>query len=311
MKVIDNTGEITEEKTAVALGTFDGLHIAHRKIICDMIKNAGGLPTVVCTFGNLPSSYFCAESAALFTPGEKAAAMEELGIDYLYMVDFDENVANRSASDFMDFLFGDMRAKKVWAGFNYTFGKDAEGGADMLLCEGKRRGADVFISPQIAMGGVTVSSSRIRAALLNGDVLLATKLMGRSYEINGIVTEGKKLGRKLGFPTINYYIEKGKLCPRHGVYGTITRVGERWYPSITNIGIRPTVDDGNAVNVESNIVGFDGDIYGEHITTRLVFFHREEKKFETVKALKAQLAKDKDAILADVLIGEALAETLR
>lgn len=284
-----------KENTAVALGTFDGLHLGHRSVLARLkeVANAKDLSALVCTFSNLPSAYFGGEAEAIFTPEEKIRALEEFGVDMLYMPAFGEKIAEMNREEFARQLFAELGAKAVVVGFNYRFGKNAEGTPEYLAEAAKEFGAEVVCMPPYLLGGAPVSSTRIRTALREGDVEEAERLLGRPYEICDVVAHGKQLGRQLGFPTLNFYPPAGKIMPRHGVYAAEAELQGKRYAAVTNIGIRPTVADGDALSVESNLVGFSGNAYGELVSIRLLAFLRGEQQFAGLSELTAQIEKDK------------------
>lgn len=284
-----------KENTAVALGTFDGLHLGHRSVLARLkeVAKAKQLSALVYTFSNLPSAYFGGEAEAIFTPKEKAAALEEFGIDMLYMPAFGAEIAQMSKAAFARQLFTELGAKAVVVGFNYRLGKDAEGTPEYLAEIAQQFGAEVICVPPYLLGGAPASSTRIRTALREGNLEEAERLLGRPYEIRDVVAHGKQLGRELGFPTLNFYPPAGKIMPRHGVYAAEAELSGRRYAAVTNIGIRPTVADGDALSVESNLVGFSGDAYGKIASVRLIAFLRGERHFAGLNELTAQIEKDK------------------
>ena len=298
MKIVHNYREIEESATAVALGTFDGVHVGHAMLIQSLKNRPSGLPVVVYTFNNIPASYFGADVKKLSTFEEKMERLEKLGVDYVYTVDFNNAVANESQSYFCDFLRDCVHAKMIAAGFNHSFGKGAAGNGSYLEQYGRENGIDVVIVDPVLYDGEPVSSTRIRRELLEGRPEAAKAMLGRPYELSGTVTQGKRLGRKLGFPTVNFYIEEGKLCPKKGVYGTIATLFGKEYYAVTNVGTRPTVDDGNRVNVETNVIGFTKDAYGERVKLKIELWQRPERRFGSVEELRRQLAQYKSELLA-------------
>ena len=299
MQLIDrsNAGEIAGQNTAIALGTFDGLHVGHQELIRTLKSNAAGLKTMASTFSNIPASFFDNNKRLLFTPEEKTRTFEKLGLDYLFMEPFDEHIANMAPDDFARYLFDTLGAKLLVVGFNYTYGYKAGGNAEHLKSFAKRYGARVEIVSAINMLGEPVSSTRVRKALKDGDAELAEKLLGRPYEYVNTVEQGKHLGRTIGFPTVNFYPSDDKLSPRTGVYASIAEYNGIEYPAMTNIGVRPTVENTQRLNVETNIMGFNKDIYGQQVIIKLKHFIRPEQKFAGVEELKAQLTKDRQTSL--------------
>lgn len=296
LKVLtDDTSKLNGENTAVALGTFDGVHSGHKQIIGTAIKS--GLSSLVYTFANIPAAYFGSGTLSLHTPEEKTEAIGKEGVDYLYMPPFDHSIANMSPYAFVDFLLDELNAKVIVAGFNYTFGKKAEGNAELLSEYAGKKGAEVIIIPPVNLGGEPVSSTRIREALSLGEIEKAEKLLGHTYYFSAEVVKGHRIGRSIGFPTINMYMPKGKLIPKKGVYATAVKIDDKFYPAITNVGTRPTVEEHGSVNVESYIIGFEGDLYGKVPTVHFKRYLRGEKKFDSIEDLKKQLETDEQVAL--------------
>lgn len=293
MRVVRDYQELAGRQTAVALGTFDGLHLGHQQILEVLKDQNPSLQKVVYTFSNVPTAYFSHQDMALFTEEEKIAAFQELGIDCLYLVPFDAKLAQISPAAFVHFLVEKLGARFIVAGFNYSFGRHAKGSAAYLKEHAEALGAQVFIQPPVNGADGPVSSTRIRGALLEGRPEEAEALLGRPYSLSGVVAHGKRLGRTIGFPTVNFYLPAGKLCPKRGVYAAYADYQGQRYTAITNIGIRPTVDDGDRLNLESHLMGFEEEIYGRPIRILLKHRLREETKFKSVELLKEQLERDK------------------
>ncbi|MBQ9941560.1 MAG: bifunctional riboflavin kinase/FAD synthetase [Christensenellaceae bacterium] len=295
MKMLQ-TGERAPADTVAALGTFDGVHLGHKKIIQTLKDLAAekGLASLVCTFSNVPASYFRPEEVgALSTADEKQAALEEAGVDLLLMQPFDAHMAQISPEAFVDGLADVLRVRAIVVGFNFTFGHKARGNAQFLTEYAGKKGIEVHILPPVEVGGSPVSSTRIRTLLCEGDASGARELLGYGYKIQGEVVNGKKLGRLLGFPTANCFLQKGKLCPKKGVYISMVHFDGQTHCGITNIGQRPTVRDGDRLNVETHILGFDGDLYGHRITVCLRRYLRGETRFNDVEELRLQMEQDK------------------
>ncbi len=282
-------------ETAVALGFFDGVHTGHRAVISQTVKYAkdNGLKAVVWTFDDSPKSVFSGqEIPVITTAAEKQKLFEEMGVDILISFPFDERVQKLECADFTEeILCKCLKAKKVFCGFNYSFGAGGKGTPEMLkeLCDSK--GIETEILSPVEKVWATVSSSRIREMIENGDVSKATELLGRPYSICGVVTHGKKLGRTIGFPTVNHVIESKKVTPKDGVYLTRILFDGNVYYGITDIGVKPTVGT-HARGAETYIFGFDGDLYGKNIKTEFLEYLRGEKKFLSVEQLKTQISCD-------------------
>lgn len=292
MEVYSGDVQLTED-VAVALGTFDGLHMGHMRVL-EMTKKSG-LKSAAVTFSNIPSAYFGGGEGCIFTTDEKIRAFSKTGIDYLILMKFDGDIAAMSPEAFIDFLARRVRAKYICAGFDYTFGRNAEGDVRLLKELSAKMHIKTAVSDALYIGGQPVSSTRIRKALACGDVEEAERMLGEPYSFTAQVTMGKQLGRTLGFPTANFYPQEEKLCPKYGVYASIVQYQGRTYPAITNIGSRPTVLDGDRVNVETYIMGFNKEIYGEIITVYIKKRLRGEVRFNGLDELKMQLEMDRKA----------------
>ncbi|MBR4078763.1 MAG: bifunctional riboflavin kinase/FAD synthetase [Christensenellaceae bacterium] len=284
-----------EKETAVALGTFDGLHIGHKQIL----DNAGksGLPVVAYSFANIPAAYFGKPIKALLTRDEKIAAFREYGVDYLLLVPFDEMIMNMSARDFLDFLYYKLNARVISCGFNYSFGRNAEGNPELLMEYCAEKGIQAMIAEPVMLGSETISSTHIREALNIADLSAATQMLGRYFSLSGSVTHGKRLGNTIGFPTANIPFSENKITPKFGVYATKVIIDGVEYPAMTNVGVRPTVEKTDMPNSETYIIGYDGDLYGKHLKIDFLDYIREEKRFSGVEELQNQLKKDEKTAL--------------
>lgn len=281
--------------SVVALGCFDGVHIGHRALIKEARRAATKkkLPLTVFSFSEPPKNFFVKGSVPLLTDKkEKKRLMASLGVDIFVCVDFSLEIASLTPEKFFeDIIISRLCAREVFCGFNYRFGKDALGDAELLskLCREKSVG--FYSIPPVLLDGLTVSSSEIRSQLTSGHVAAAAKLLGRYYSVKSEVVIGKQLGRALGFPTVNQLISKESTPLKNGVYRTRTRIGHLIKPSITNVGVRPTVD-GHTLCAETNVFDFDGDLYGRNIRVEFLEFIRPEKKFDSVEQLSKQVQKD-------------------
>lgn len=281
--------------SVVALGCFDGLHIGHRALIKEARLSADrlSLPLAVFSFSEPPKNFFVKNSVPILTDAnEKKRLMESLGVDIFVSLDFSAEISSLSPEKFFeDIIISRLRASEVFCGFNYRFGKGAEGDTELLssLCE-KRSVGFSAISP-VLVDGIAVSSSEIRRLLSVGDVAAAAELLGRHYSICSSVVSGQQLGRRLGFPTVNQLISNKSAPLRNGVYITRTRVGHLIKRSITNVGVRPTVD-GHTLCAETNLFDFEGDLYGRSIRVEFIDFIRPERKFDSIEQLSEQVQKD-------------------
>ncbi len=298
MKILDATqlNILRESGASVALGTFDGVHMGHRHILRLAKENANGMPVVCFTFENIPASLFDESKLPIFTVEEKLEALREEGIDYVYIPRFTRKFAKKSYEEFLDILRDDLSAKVVTCGFNYSFGHMAKGRAEDLEKYAAENGMKAFVCDSIEYGTVTVSSTRIRREIMAGNIEEANHMLGRPFTLSGEVIGGKRLGNKIGFPTINFAYPH-KITAKRGVYISRTAVDGVYYPAITNIGLRPTVEDTDKMNVETHIIGFEGDLYGRMMDVQLYSFLREEKRFSGIDGLINQLEKDKKIAL--------------
>lgn len=296
MICIKNKDFVLDERTVVTLGKFDGIHKGHRKLIQKACEIAGekGLKTAVFTFKVAPGYNFpYMESEKITTFSEREEILEKLGVDILVEYPFDTEVADTAPVDFLaDVLKDRMKAAYVVVGEDWTFGKGGSGNADTLKKAGKTLGFEPVILEKETYDGRKIGSSWVREEIAAGHMETVNILLDYPYSIEGIVVHGNIIGRTIGFPTANIIPDKDKILPPFGVYASrvVTPFGE--YYGITNIGVKPTVSDNNAVNVETNLIGYDGDLYGSRIQVELIHFQRPEMKFGSVEMLKNQLVRD-------------------
>ncbi|MCH4890913.1 bifunctional riboflavin kinase/FAD synthetase [Acidaminobacter sp. JC074] len=295
MKVIRSLSEFKLEPSVVALGTFDGVHIAHKKVIEKVVKTAKekGLQSVVYTFSNHPKELSDVETPKrLITPEQKISIIKKLGVDILIMVPFDETQLNMQAEVFLvDIVLKNINAKHIIVGYDYRFGKNAKGCVNMLKQYQAEYGYELEIIDPIRKDGILISSTLIRQHLLSGQVASANELLGRKYDIRGKVIHGKHMGRKLGFPTVNLKTDYEMSVLRPGVYMTETIIDKKVYPSVTNVGFNPTFNQTD-FNIETYILDFDGDLYGETLDVLFIRFIRKEIRFDSLDALIEKIESD-------------------
>ena len=294
----------------ITIGTFDGLHNGHRKIIELMQSEAARVDgeTVIITFDPHPRQVVAKEKAPLFLINileEKIELLEKVNIDHLVVIPFTEAFANQTAEAYIsDFLVNTFHPHTIIIGYDHRFGKGRRGDYKLLEDKAAEYHYEVKEIPVYMLQDITISSTKIRAAILQGDIDTATNCLGYDYFFSGIVVTGNKLGRTIGYPTANIQItDENKLVPGNGVYAVLInneKLKIKNLGGMMNIGVRPTVD-GTKRLIEVNIFDFDKDIYGETITITLKKFLRSEVKFNGLDALKAQLAKDKLAALDALL----------
>lgn len=279
----------TASGCTVALGTFDGVHLGHQKVIECALEF--GLPVVIVTFKQNPQSVIKkSEKLQIYSQTIADEIFAELGAYKVVRLDF-EKVMNYSPDEYLDFIKNEIGAKNIVFGFNFRFGKGAKGNKETAQDYCARYSLGLKVCDEVCVDGETVSSTRIRAAIANGDMELAEKLLGRKYMYDFAVCHGEKRGRTIDIPTANQPFEDSFLLPRFGVYASLVTVDKMQYHGITNIGKRPTFPLENAVS-ETYIDGFSGDLYGKRVRVALVKFIREEMKFDSLESLKNQIKID-------------------
>ena len=290
---------------AVALGNFDGIHLGHRHVIESLPKSEKGdfVYRTVLAFNPHPREYFSGKLQPLLTPAEeKIHLLQDLGVDQLLLLPFNAELAALSPEAFFKTVLVDaLHSRHVSAGFNFHFGRDRSGTPQDLIDLGNQYGVPVNITTAKVLDEERISSSRIRAALTEGDVHQANVLLGRKYTFEGIVVQGKQLGRTIGFPTANLELHAAKFLPHKGVYRVeiLMEDDERIYHGVMNIGDRPTVD-GQNLSVEVHIFDWSGDLYGQTLTVFLADFLRPEQKFNSLGELQAQIQRDCDTARAQI-----------
>ena len=283
------------KKTAVALGLFDGVHLGHRAVIdAALAQRENGLTATVFTFE--PECVLRksgGSSGYIYTRTEKEILLrEQIGVDDIVSPPF-EQLCSLSGEEFTrEVLSGQLNAAYVCCGDDFRFGRNAACGARELTDYGRRYGFAVEVVSPVEYGGSAVSSSRIRELLQSGDISAANELLGFGYFINAAVTDGNHIGRTIDFPTINQEFAEGQLVPRYGVYSTYTNVGGRVLPSVTNVGVKPTVGGVDIPLAETHIIGSSGDLYGKTVDVSFRSFIRPEKRFGSLDELKAQITAD-------------------
>ncbi|MBI9012790.1 MAG: bifunctional riboflavin kinase/FAD synthetase [Clostridiales bacterium] len=298
MKIIHSIDDMFQslQPSALALGTFDGVHIAHKEVIESVVKVAkeAGLLSVVYTFSNHPKEMNDSVETPkkLITPEKKIEIIEKLGVDVLIIVPFDEQQLNIEAETFLKSIIIDkINAKHVIVGYDFRFGKNAKGCVNMLSDNQEIYNYTLDIVKPIRHEGVIVSSTIIRNFLLNGQVEEATALLGRKYDLKGTVVKGKQVGKTLGFPTINLESTYDMSILKPGVYITETLFNDVVYPSVTNVGFNPTFNQKN-FNVETFILNFNQELYDETVHILFIRFIRPEIKFDNLEDLIKQIDDD-------------------
>ncbi len=285
-------------RTAVSVGTFDGLHVGHQKILQSVRERAraGGHRAAAVTFDPHPMRVLQPDRAPLMiqTLAQRLAGFEQMGLDAALVLRFDRALSLVSPQEFIErILVGGLRAAAILVGANFRFGHRGAGDVRLLGEFGERYGFHVEIIPPVEVGGQIVSSTAIRGAVASGDVAGAIPLLGRAFSLTGEIRAGAGRGRTILFPTLNLTPEQ-ELLPKNGVYATESSVGERVYSSVTNVGTRPTFN-GSGVTVESHLFEFNENLTGGPMEVRFHSRIRDEQKFSGADELRAQIARDIEA----------------
>nr|WP_027894153.1 riboflavin biosynthesis protein RibF [Calidithermus chliarophilus] len=277
----------------VAVGSFDGLHLGHQHLLKQALQDAHAhhMPLLVYTF-DPPSKVFMKGEGFLTDLSEKTELLRALGVEIALIVPFNEEFARRDKGEFLGDLRG-LEAHLIYVGEDFRFGRGRAGGLEDLQTVAPTR---VLPLLELPGDGGAVKSTRIRELLKTGDVEGASRLLGRPYSARGIVVEGDKLGRTLGFPTANLQVSAMKVLPL-GVYAVRVQTHEGEYGAVANVGYRPTVD-GRALRFEVHLFDFAGDLYGQELTVAFLHKIRDEMRFGSLEELKAQIARDAQAARA-------------
>ncbi|WP_420603099.1 bifunctional riboflavin kinase/FAD synthetase [Flagellimonas sp.] len=309
METIQGISQFTNTsfQTAVTIGTFDGVHLGHRKILERLINDAKntGLKSTVLTFFPHPRMVLQKDTdiKLLNTLEEKKQILDTLGLDYLIVHPFTKDFSRLSATEFVrDVLVNSLKTKKIIIGYDHRFGRNRNANIQDLIAFGNTLDFEVEEIPAQEIDEVSVSSTKIRNALMEGDIATANSYLSYPYMLTGTIQKGKGLGRQFGFPTANLHIaETYKLIPKNGVYVVKSMIGTTEYFGMMNIGFNPTVS-GTERTIEVNFFKFEGNLYDQTIQVVILHRIRDEHKFDSVQELQEQLKKDKEQSL--VLISE-------
>lgn len=296
MEIFNSLEEIRDiSPTVTALGNFDGVHKGHQELIRRTLyfAEAADLKSAVFTFSNHPRNLMGNHPVQnIIYAEEKAAIIEKLGIDYLFNIPFTDEIRRMPPSVFIDRLLIEcFQMKEGCCGFNYRFGYRAAGTPQVLMEEGLKKGFGLHVLEPYKIDGQIVSSTLIRTLIETGEVDQCARYMGRNYAIEGEVVIGNRLGRTIGFPTSNLNIDEGMVSPPNGVYITQCFYNGTCYPSITNVGKKPTIGEYRK-NVETHIFNFDRELYGRRIRVEFLKKLRDERRFDSVEALSAEIAEN-------------------
>lgn len=303
MKIFHSINEFkSAKKNILTLGTFDGVHIGHKKILEKITQNTedGQFESLVLTFFPHPRIVLHGESEVklLNTIDEKTDLLEKTAIQNLVIHPFDETFSKLSAEDFVKtVLVEKFQIQKIIIGHDHRFGRNRTADIQDLIAFGKQYDFEVEQISAQELNDVSISSTKIRNALQDGNMALANDYLGYNYFLTGIVVQGKQLGRTIGFPTANFKIEENyKLIPPNGVYAVQSIIDQKTVFGMMNIGYNPTVL-GEKISIEVHYFDFDANLYGHKIAVSILERIRSEQKFESLQLLKEQLARDKEAVL--------------
>ena len=300
MLQLENFNLAISDKTHVTIGTFDGVHLGHQALLTQMVRSAhsSSSKAIVVTFQPHPAVFFGRRSGNinLSTSNERASYLERLGVDVLVSQIFDQSLANTTAKNYVLQLKNSVNMTELWVGHDFALGRDREGDIDTLQTYGHELGFKVQLIKPHYIGAEVVSSSLIRKYLWEGNVSQAGILLGRQYSLKGQVVLGDQRGRTIGVPTANLAVPSEKLIPARGVYACNAIIDGKKMLAATNIGVRPTFDGNEVIHIETHVVDFHGDLYGQEIEIEFLEYLRGEKKFASVSELITQIHLDIEAV---------------
>lgn len=282
--------------TVLTLGVFDGLHLGHQQIMRTVVERAEavGAAATAITFDPHPRAVLHPESAPplLQTLDQRLANLDVLGIEQTIVIKFDRDFSSQPAEDFLRNIIRDrLHAKEVYLGKGFAFGKERGGNIELLRSMSAELGFRADEVDEVRLRGVRISSSAIRELLIAGRINLARRMLGRPYGVEGVIIRGDRRGHTIGFPTANLK-PHNRVIPKFGVYATASLIDGIWRESITNIGVRPTFENTSEPSIESYVFDFDDDLYGDVVRVRFLHRIRDERKFNGIDELKAQIERD-------------------
>jgi riboflavin kinase/FMN adenylyltransferase len=296
MSVEQELGKLSPQKdTVLTIGVFDGVHLGHRHLISklkELAREQGSLSGVI-TFSQHPQEVLSPRNWLPSLNGleQRTTLLKKEGADFVIPLSFTPELANLSPERFLKLLKENLKMKGLVVGPDFALGKNREGDIDTLRRLGKEMGFKVTVVPPMTIDGETVSSTAIRQALAEGDMEKVQKLLGRPFRLQGRVGGGDKRGKKLGFPTANIEVAPGQALPAGGVYACRAYISGKAYSAMTNMGTRPTFG-GGPQTIETYLLDYKGDLYGQELAIDIIERLRDEKKFDTPEQLKEQIAQD-------------------
>lgn len=303
MKILDGTKGLDKD-SVIALGSFDGIHVGHKALV-DLALELGeknNMKTVIFTFDNHPLSVINRDRMPKLLTSKKVKIdnFSKMGLDYLTLVKFDQEFMKKTPEEFVKLLVEEYSCKHIVVGFNYRFGHKNLGDVELLRKLQTKYGYEVHMVKPVKLNESSVSSTLIRGLVFEGDIARANRFLGHTFVLDGKVIQGKKIGRTIGFPTLNLDYDYKCVVPKGGVYSTLVEYKGEIYKGITNVGYNPTVN-GNKLSIETHVLDFDEDIYGEYFKLHFIRKIREEKKFDSIEDLKRQIEKDREIVDKDIV----------
>lgn len=297
MNHIDEVNTTKNQVFYATIGAFDGVHLGHQHLVRSMVKQAqeNSAKSMVITFHPHPAILLRSLPLPFYitSPSEKQSIFHQLGVDFVLTLKFTKKMAGMDADQFMDMILNQYPITQLWLGNDFALGKKRSGNLTVLSNIGKEKGYSIIECPHVEDDKGKISSSEIRKWIISGNFPLTTTALNRYYSLEGKVIYGDARGKKIGFPTANLEIWKGKLLPMSGVYATWITIDDQIFPSVTNVGVRPTFESTDTIpRIEAHILDFDKDIYKKQVQLHFVENIRIEKKFNSIDELINQIQRD-------------------
>ncbi len=299
MEIIKGANFNIDRPSAVTIGKFDGIHLGHRKLITDTVAyGVSGLVPVLFTFDISPLNFFGAGQKLIYTNSEKEMILSAFPLDYIVEYPFSEATSRMEAESFFaDVIVERLNAKALIVGEDFRFGYNRRGDVSLLSDICKRCGIKLDVIKKEYMDGHEIGSTLIRERIAGAGLEDAERMLGGPFFVSGQVIRGRQLGRTLDMPTINMVADDCKILPPNGVYTSLVVYKQKEYAGVTNIGRKPTISGDECLGIETHIMDFDSNLYGENVVVKLLHFQRPEMKFDDLMQLRKQMHKDKnDAI---------------